>query len=161
MTHPPGLAAREMDARAPAAEQHPEGTALGRPRLLVVDDVDDNRIILAALLSHAGYETLHAENGRVGVELAREHTPDLVLMDLAMPVMNGWDAVRALRDEPRTAAIPVIAVTACDIAADELRHAGFAGLLRKPVFPRAVLRAVSTCLDRAGSGNAWIDLEGS
>jgi CheY-like chemotaxis protein len=109
--------------------------------VLVVDDNEDNRFLYHTMLSHVGYTVLEAHHGAEGVELAREYHPDLVLMDLAMPVLDGWGATRQIKAHTHTADIPVCAVTAFHFASTEyekLCAAGFCGYLQKP-FPLAVL----------------------
>ena len=126
----------------------------------MVDDNEDNRLVFATVLAHAGYDVREAADGREAVNAARALSPDLVLLDIHMPVMSGWDAARALRADPRTAAIPVLAVSAADLSddVDRLRNAGFCGFLGKPVLPSAMLRAIETCLLRWSAGDRWIDL---
>jgi len=80
--------------------------------ILLVEDNEMNRDMLSRRLIRRGFEVLLAEDGAVGVEMARTHRPDLVLMDMSLPVMDGWDATRALRADGETAEIPVIALTA-------------------------------------------------
>lgn len=150
--------------RPPAPE--PRGTAQGhegamvQKLVLVVDDDEDNRVILQAILEHAGFAVLLAADGAEAVEQARAHRPAVVLMDLAMPVMNGWDATRRLKDDRSTAGIPVIAFTADDGASlpRRLRQTGFCAYLRKPYPPGQVLEAVRTCLEETASEASWIDL---
>jgi CheY-like chemotaxis protein len=114
-------------------------------RVLIVEDNFDNREIYAELLRHAGYVTLEAENGLRGIEKAREHLPDIILMDLSMPLMDGWEAMEALQKDTRTARIPVLAVSAHVILDGDYaraRDAGFISYLTKPVEPKDVLREV-------------------
>lgn len=80
--------------------------------ILLVEDNEMNRDMLSRRLIRRGFEVLLAEDGAAGVEMARTHRPDLVLMDMSLPVMDGWDATRALRADAETAGIPVIALTA-------------------------------------------------
>lgn len=114
-------------------------------RVLIVEDNFDNREIYAELLRHAGYVTLEAENGLRGVEKAIEHQPDIILMDLSMPLMDGWEAIEVLKKDSRTASIPVLAVSAHVILNGDYaraQQAGFSCYLTKPVEPKAVLREV-------------------
>jgi two-component system, cell cycle response regulator DivK len=126
--------------------------------LLIADDEEDNRVIFSAILTHHDYAVVLAENGREALELARDHSPRLILMDLQMPVMDGWEATRQLKADPDTADIPVIAVTARDCTAALLEDAGFCAYVGKPVAPQNLLRAVEFCLEQAGEGVPWIDL---
>jgi two-component system, cell cycle response regulator DivK len=116
-----------------------------RNTVLLVEDQPDNRIIYTTILEHAGYAVLEAQNGEEGVRRAREHAPDLVLMDLSMPVMDGWGAVRELKRDPTTASIPVCALSAHVLFPGDLervRSAGFECYLTKPLEPRRVLEEV-------------------
>ncbi len=81
-------------------------------KLLLVEDNEMNRDMLVRRLKRAGYDVAIAVDGAQGVEMAFAELPDLVLMDMSLPVMNGWDATRALRADARTRAVPVIALTA-------------------------------------------------
>jgi CheY-like chemotaxis protein len=112
--------------------------------ILLADDHEDNRLALLTVLTREGYRTLGAANGQEAVEVAREHLPDLVLMDLAMPVMDGREAMRLLKDDPRTAHIPVVVLTAMALSVDRdrLMAEGFAELLTKPCMPPHLLRQV-------------------
>lgn len=112
--------------------------------VLLVEDNEDNRIVFATILRHFGYEVIEAEDGENGLRLARSHHPDLVLMDISIPVIDGWEATRALKDGADTADIPVIAVTAHALAEDRARARaiGFDGFLAKPVPPRLVVEEV-------------------
>lgn len=112
--------------------------------ILLVEDHEDNRIVYRTILEHFGYTVLLAGDGAEGVRLAREARPDLVLMDVSIPVMDGWEATSVLKADPATAAIPVIALTAHALAADRARaeEVGCDGYLAKPVEPRVVLEEV-------------------
>lgn len=116
--------------------------------ILVVEDNADNRDIYTTFLRHHGYEVAEAETGDEGVRIAREILPAVVLMDMSMPGMDGWEATRRLKSDPGTAAIPIIAVTAHAMADDRLRaeQAGCDAYLAKPVEPRRVLEEVERLL---------------
>ena len=105
--------------------------------ILLADDHEDNRLALLTVLEREGYRTLGAANGQQAVQVAREHQPDLILMDLAMPVMDGRGAMRALREDERTARIPIVVLTAMALSVDRDRLVaeGFNGLLIKPCMP--------------------------
>lgn len=114
-------------------------------RVLIVEDNFDNREIYAEVLRHAGYDILEAENGVRGVEKAREHLPDLILMDLSMPLMDGWEAIAILKGDERTMSIPVLAVSAHVVMNGDYRRAeaaGFSSYITKPIEPKAVLLEV-------------------
>ncbi len=95
-------------------------TTVARPRVLVVDDAAYNREILVQNLEDE-YEVLQATDGVAAVVLARTRQPDLILLDLSLPVLDGWEAARLLRADPATAWIPIVAVTAHAMAGDEAR----------------------------------------
>ena len=112
--------------------------------ILLAEDHDDNRFALLTVLQRDGYAVLGARDGREAVELASEHLPDLIVMDLAMPVMDGREALKALRADPRTRGIPVVALTAMSltVSSEELEAEGFAALLTKPCMPPHLLAEV-------------------
>ena len=112
--------------------------------ILLVEDHEDNRIVYSTILEHYGYTVVLAGDGAEGVRLARERRPDLILMDVSIPVMDGWEATRTLKADPETASIPVIALTAHALASDQERatEVGCDGYLAKPVEPRRVVEEV-------------------
>ena len=116
------------------------------PLVLIVDDDARNLKLARDVLLAAGFRTLVAGNGTEAVALAAEHLPDVILMDLRLPDMDGTEAARILADGPRTAAIPVVALSAVAFEGDTawLARAGFAGFLEKPIdvesFPHQVRR---------------------
>ena len=104
------------------------------PLILIIDDNERNRKLARDVLRAARFRTLEAATAAEGIALASEHLPDVVLMDLRLPDVDGTDAVRTLRAEPRTSRIPIVAVTALPLDArdDWLFDAGFAGYIVKP-----------------------------
>src|SRR6185312_4306499 len=114
----------------------------------VVEDTEDNRRILRDLLSAAGYTMIEAFDGAEGVAKATEHRPDLILMDIQMPVMDGYEATRRIKADPALASIPVIAVTSYALSGDEqkARDAGCDGYIAKPYSPRQMLAKVREIL---------------
>jgi len=112
--------------------------------VLVVDDFDDNREMFAEFLELSGYRVLQASNGRDAVERADASLPDLVVMDLSLPVMDGWEATRRLKANPKTANIPVIALTghSAQREEEEALHVGCVALLTKPCPPDDLLAAI-------------------
>ncbi len=102
---------------------------------MLVEDNEMNRDMLVRRLKRAGYDVVVAVDGEQGVALALEELPDLVLMDMSLPVMNGWDATRALRQDPRTREVPVIALTAHAMPGDKEKamEAGCTDYDTKPV----------------------------
>jgi len=118
--------------------------------ILIVDDNPQNRKLARDVLQFAGFRTLEADGGAEGIELAVEHLPDLVLMDIRMPDIDGPEALRRLREDARTMEIPIVALTSSTMKGDRERFLadGFDGYLRKPIsvreFPdqvRSYLRA--------------------
>jgi two-component system cell cycle response regulator DivK len=105
------------------------------PVALIVDDNDGNRKLARDLLSGAGFRTLEAATGADAVALASEHAPDVVLMDLRLPDMDGTEAARRLGEDERTAAIPIVVLSALSLEGNDdwLQEAGFAGWLEKPI----------------------------
>jgi two-component system cell cycle response regulator DivK len=108
--------------------------------ILVVEDNDRNLKLVRDVLEHAGFHVVVASSGETGVDLAVEHPPDLVLLDLGLPGIDGHEALRRLRASPRTRSLPVVAVTAYAMAADRARalEAGFDGYLEKPLDVRSL-----------------------
>lgn len=125
--------------------------------MLVVDDNPDARQILKAILETRGFTVLQADNGEDAVASARRNRPDLIFMDLMMPVMDGWTAMELLRAESdEISQIPVVAVTAYEPPLEDIKRAGFCAFLRKPVAPLEAARAVMICLDARARGDEWI-----
>ncbi len=122
------------------------GTA-EKPTVLVVDDDPNLRKLCSAALE-GEYKVLLAENGQQALKQVYQHRPDVVLLDVTMPVMDGWETTRTLKADPDTAAIPVIAVTAHAMESDRARAAeiGFSLFLTKPVEPRRVVSEVRRLL---------------
>lgn len=121
--------------------------------LLLVEDNEDNRIIYSTVLRHLGYQVIEAQDGVEAVQLARSVQPDLILMDISIPRMDGWEATRVLRGDPLTRAIPIIALTAHALADDRERasEVGFSSYLAKPVEPRVVVAEIKRWI---GDGSA-------
>jgi two-component system, cell cycle response regulator DivK len=113
-------------------------------KILVVEDDADNRRIVAKTLSVEGYEIVEAADGLQALAQAHAEHPDLVLMDLAMPNLDGWEATRRLKSDPATRLIPVIALTAVAMRGDEeqARAAGCDDYLSKPARPVAIREMV-------------------
>jgi CheY-like chemotaxis protein len=121
--------------------------------ILVVEDHPSNMFLITTILKRAGYTVLQAERAEQGIELARNARPALILMDVALPGMDGHAATRVLKADPETSRIPVIALTAHAMKGDEerARAAGCDGYVTKPIDSRAVLKAVADLIARAGS----------
>jgi CheY-like chemotaxis protein len=118
-------------------------------RILVVEDNERNLKLVRDVLRYAGYEVVEARSGEQAVVLAERQPPDLVLMDLQLPKMDGAEALRRLRAGPGTGRIPVVAVTAFAMKDDRERAlaAGFDGYLEKPISVRALPGQVRAVLD--------------
>ena len=103
--------------------------------VLIVDDSEPNRKLERDLLRSAGFETLESATGAEALTLASEHAPDVILMDLRLPDMDGAEVTRRLAADPRTARIPVLAISALPLkgSGDWLEAAGFAGWIEKPI----------------------------
>lgn len=114
------------------------------PIILLVEDHDDNRKIYRTILVHSGFQVLEAQDGRSGIRIAREARPDLILMDVSIPHIDGWEATRILKADAETAHIPIVALTAHALKEDRQRalDAGCDGYLAKPVEPRKVVEEV-------------------
>ena len=121
-------------------------------RILLVEDNEMNRDMLSRRLERRGYEVLLALDGAAGVELARERRPDLVLMDIGLPVMDGYAATRALKADPATRVIPVIALTASAMVGDREKcfEAGCDDYDTKPVELPRLLAKIEASLARTG-----------
>ncbi len=118
-------------------------------RILVVEDQPDNRTILRDLLTAAGFTVLEAEDGEAGIAMALAERPDLILMDIQMPLVDGYAATRRIKAAPGMATTPIIAVTSYALAGDEAktRAAGCDGYIAKPFSPRALLAEVRRILE--------------
>jgi len=110
-------------------------------RILVIEDTEDNRRILRDLLTNAGFQVLEATDGERGVAAAAEHRPDLILMDIQLPVVDGYEATRRIKSDSNLRSIPIIAVTSFALSGDEAkaRSAGCDGYIAKPFSPRQIL----------------------
>ncbi len=112
--------------------------------ILVVEDQEDNRQILRDLLGNAGYDLVEAENGEQALAALGKRRPDLILMDIQLPIMDGYEATRRIRADPEMKAIPIIAVTSYALTGDEAKAlaAGCNAYVTKPYSPRALLAKV-------------------
>ena len=118
--------------------------------VLVVEDNDKNRKLVRDVLTHKGYEVIEAETGEDGVRLAKERMPRLILMDIQLPGIDGIEALRRLRADEGTRAIPIIAVTASALDRDrqKIMAAGFDGYQAKPLDVKAFMAAVDAVFGR-------------
>jgi two-component system, cell cycle response regulator DivK len=118
--------------------------------ILYVEDNDLNRKIVRDLLRRTAYRLLEATDGEAGVAMAREHRPDLILMDVQLPKMSGLEVTRMLRTDPATADVPIIVVTSFALSGDDRRamEAGASAYIAKPYSPRELLALINTFLSR-------------
>jgi two-component system, cell cycle response regulator DivK len=125
-------------------------------RILIVEDNELNRDALSRRLVSRGYEVLMAEDGRQGLALARSHQPHLILMDLGLPEIDGWECVRRLRADNATRTIPIIALTAHAMTGDRERalEAGCDEFDTKPINFGGLLDKMTRLLDRSLAANA-------
>ena len=121
-------------------------------RILIVEDQEDNRAIMRDLLNDAGYDLIEATNGQDGVTLAQSERPDLILMDVQLPVMDGYEATRRIKSNVELKSIPVIAVTSFALSGDEgkAQSAGCDDYLAKPFSPRLLLAKIREHLPGEG-----------
>jgi two-component system, cell cycle response regulator DivK len=117
-------------------------------RILIIEDNKANLELAEYLLKASGYATLAARDGEEGVRAARKERPDLIICDLQMPIMDGYEVVRELKKDPQLRSIPVLAVTALSMPGDRnnVLSAGFDGYLSKPVDPETFARTVEDFL---------------
>ena len=117
-------------------------------RILVVEDTEDNRRIVRDTLSGAGYDIIEASDGAAGVAMAAQHKPDLILMDIQLPGMDGLAATKKLKADPATRNIPILVVTSYAMKGDEAKafEAGCSGYVTKPIDKTVFLEAVAKAL---------------
>jgi two-component system, cell cycle response regulator DivK len=113
-------------------------------RILVVEDQEDNRRILRDLLTSVGYEVVEAVTGEGGVRMAETQTPDLILMDIQLPGLDGYEATRRIKAKTALRQIPIIAVTSYALSGDDAKavEAGCDAYVSKPYSPRALLAKI-------------------
>lgn len=118
------------------------------PKILLVDDQPDNLEIYRVILEHFGYAVHIASNGADGVRMAQEHMPDLIVMDISMPVMDGFEATLILKADPRTKRICIVGLTAHAMTSDRERvlSSGFDAYLAKPLEPKLLVKEVEKLL---------------
>lgn len=119
--------------------------------VLVVEDSATLRAALRLALEHVGFHVVEAENGRLALDAARRHLPDVVLLDLTTPVLDGWQSIRALRRDFRTEGIPVIAMTAREEIEAEVAEAGFDVHFRMPFTLTQLVGGIRRCLGGAAT----------
>ncbi len=113
-------------------------------QILIIEDQEDNRRIMTDMLNAAGFEVIEAVNGEDGVSMAEANVPDLILMDIQLPVIDGYEATRRIKAQPALGAIPIIAVTSYALSGDDKKafEAGCDAYLAKPFSPRELLAKV-------------------
>jgi CheY-like chemotaxis protein len=119
-----------------------------KPLVLVVDDFADNREMYSEYLSFSGYDVIEARNGKEAVDAAQERLPDIIIMDLSLPVMDGWEATRRLKADDRTRRIPVVALTGHALAGHSkgAKDAGCDSFLAKPCLPDQLVAEIRRML---------------
>jgi CheY-like chemotaxis protein len=119
-----------------------------RPRVLLVDDYPDAREMYTEYLEFSGYEVIGAGNGLEALQRAVDASPDIILMDLSLPVMDGWEATRRLKVDERTRHIPVVALTGHALSghAEGARQAGCDSFVTKPCLPDALVAEIERML---------------
>jgi CheY-like chemotaxis protein len=115
------------------------------PLVLVVDDFDDNRLLYVSTIAEAGYDVDEASNGQEALDKIGTKRPAIIIMDLSMPVVDGWEATRRIKADPRTSDIVIIAVTghATNYGLQQAREAGAEAVLTKPCLPEDLIRTIS------------------
>ena len=121
-----------------------------KARILLVEDNEQNSYLATYLLENAGHAVTRAENGRQALALAEKEPPELILMDIQMPEMDGYEAARRLLANPALAKIPLVAITSYAMAGDRERamQIGFSGYIEKPIDPDVFVRQINAFLPR-------------
>jgi two-component system, cell cycle response regulator DivK len=120
-----------------------------KPRVLVVDDYPDAREMYSEYLEYCGFEVVEASNGLEALQRAVDTSPDIILMDLSLPVMDGWEATRRLKADKRTERIPVVALTGHALAgiSEGAKKAGCDAFVTKPCLPEDLVKEIRRVLD--------------
>lgn len=120
-----------------------------RPRVLLVDDYPDAREMYSEYLTYSGFDVVEASNGIEALQRAADEAPDIILMDLSLPVMDGWEATRRLKADQRTADIPVVALTGHALAgiSEGAKQAGCDVVITKPCLPEDLVKEIRKVLD--------------
>jgi len=134
------------------------GASRRKPIVLVVDDFADNREMYSEYLTFSGYEVIEAKNGIEAVEAALGRMPDIIIMDLSLPVMDGWEATRRLKADERTRRIPIVALTGHALAGHSkgAKEAGCDSFLAKPCLPDQLVAEIRRMLEggKSATGKA-------
>ena len=117
-------------------------------KTLIIEDNENNMYLTSFLLANGGHEVIQAFDGQDGVDRARELIPDLILLDIQLPKMNGYDVARSLRSDPALKSIPIIAITSYAMPGDREKalEAGCNGYIKKPIDPDTFLNEVESFL---------------
>ena len=117
--------------------------------VLVIEDTEDNRVLITALLTRGGYRTIEAINGKMGVEMTFRECPDIILLDIQLPDIDGMEVLRQIRASKSNHSIPIIAMTSYAMAGDRDRlvAAGCTGYIEKPIDPMRVLDQIHTIIE--------------
>jgi CheY-like chemotaxis protein len=138
----------ERDTRHDSPRRKPMANGPQAPLVLLVDDDEDSRFLYAHHLTEAaGFRVAEAADGREGVERAVTLRPDVIVLDLSLPDIDGWEALRVLKSDERTRAIPVLALTGATLPPSKPREAGFSAVLRKPCLPDDLAAACAREVD--------------
>src|SRR5438105_13052788 len=126
-------------------------TKTSKARVLLVDDYPDAREMYTEYLEYSGYEVVEAANGVEALQRAIDTAPDIILMDLSLPVMDGWEATRRLKADTRTASIPVVALTGHALAgiSEGAKKAGCDAFVTKPCLPEDLVKEIRKVLDQS------------
>ena len=124
-------------------------TDAAKTLVLVVDDFADNREMYSEYLTFCGYDVVEAKNGKEAIEAAQARNPDIIIMDLSLPVMDGWEATRRLKADERTRKIPVVALTGHALAGHSqgAKEAGCDSFLAKPCLPDQLVAEIKRMLE--------------
>ncbi len=127
----------------------PADAAARKPLVLVVDDFADNREMYSEYLSFSGYDVIEAKNGKEAIDAAQKRLPDIIIMDLSLPVMDGWEATRRLKADEKTKRIPVVALTGHALAGHSkgAKDAGCDSFLAKPCLPDQLVAEIKRMLE--------------
>ncbi len=122
-------------------------------KTLIIEDNENNMYLTTFLLENSGHEVFQAYDGKDGVELAKETHPDLILLDIQLPKMNGYDVARALRQDQTLVDTPIVAITSYAMPGDQEKalSAGCNGYIKKPINPDTFLNEVESYLDEKAS----------
>ena len=123
-------------------------------KILIVEDNEKNRTLVKDVLEYHGYEVIEAGNGKEGIKIAKENNPDLILMDIQMPVMSGYDAIKILKNNPETKDIKIIALTSFAMKGDKekIMDEGFDDYIAKPIDIRRLPELVKKALEVKNKG---------